>query len=182
ELHGAAHRAGDHVVLERHPRSRRPRLPRPRRDAADAGMGDEARRRARVHHPRAVGGGPARHRHPAHGARPQPRRRRPPRRPRPEDAEQLRMLRVLARFDAAIRPVFQFYRQVALIEKFAGELKTDRFYALDLDRKEAMTLDYLRMVHNAVKLGDPARAALAESLGVGVRDSPTMPERPLSRT
>ena len=42
---GAADRAGDARLLQRHPRRRRARLPRPRRPAADARMGHHAGRR-----------------------------------------------------------------------------------------------------------------------------------------
>jgi hypothetical protein len=65
-----------------------------------------------------------------------------------------------------IRPVVRFYRQIQVIEDFAGELKTDRFYALDLDRKERMTLHYVRMLGTALAMAQEALEVLAESLGV----------------
>ena len=55
ELRGAADRAGVARRLDRDPRRRRARLPRPRRAAADARMGHDARRRARVRAARLVG-------------------------------------------------------------------------------------------------------------------------------
>ena len=55
ELPGAADRAGDAVILQRHPRRGRARLPRPGRAAADARMGHDAGDGARIH-PAAPGG------------------------------------------------------------------------------------------------------------------------------
>ena len=49
QLPRAAHRAGRARRLRRHPRGGGARLPRPRRAAADAGMGLDARRFARIH-------------------------------------------------------------------------------------------------------------------------------------
>ena len=82
ELPGAADRAGDARHLDRHPRRRGARLPRPRRAAADAGMGHDAGRCARVHPARLVGRDLPGPRHPDHRARLQPARRRPARRAR----------------------------------------------------------------------------------------------------
>ena len=59
-----------------------PWLSRPRRAAADAGMGRDARRFARSHALASLGHGVARHRHPDHGARHQPHGRWPARRAR----------------------------------------------------------------------------------------------------
>ena len=85
ELHGAADRAGDARLLHRHPRRRGARLPRPRRAAADAGMGHHAGRRAANTIQRAwwvvTLPGPV---HPDHRARVQPVRRRAARRARSE--------------------------------------------------------------------------------------------------
>ena len=63
------------------------RLSRPRRAAADAGMGRDARRFARIHPLRPLDRRAARPRDPDHRRRDQPDRRRIARRARPEDAE-----------------------------------------------------------------------------------------------
>lgn len=63
-----------------------------------------------------------------------------------------------------ISAVVRFYRQIHMIEKFAEEMKSDRFYALDLDRKERMTLDYLRMIKTATRLGEKAKDTLRLAL------------------
>ena len=76
ELHRAADRAGDARVLVRHPRRGGARLPRPRRAAADAGMGHDAVRRAAILPERLVGAGLSGLRHSDHGAGVQPVRRR----------------------------------------------------------------------------------------------------------
>ena len=84
ELHGAPDRAGDARLLVGDPRRRRARLPRPRRAAADAGMGLDAGERARIHAERLVGRDVAGPSDPDHRARLQPDRRRPARRARSE--------------------------------------------------------------------------------------------------
>ena len=60
QLPRPAHRAGGARHLRCHPRGRGPRLPRPRRPAADAGMGRHAGRLARPHPRSALGHGAAR--------------------------------------------------------------------------------------------------------------------------
>ncbi len=86
ELPRAADRAGGARRLRRHPRSGGPRLPRPRRAAADAGMGHDARRLARVHPLRPVDRRAARPGDPHHRRRDQPDRRRAARRARSQNA------------------------------------------------------------------------------------------------
>ena len=83
ELRRAADRPGDARLLVGDPRCRGARLSRPRRAAADAGVGLDAGERARVHPERVVGRDAAGTGDPRHGARLQPHRRRPARRARP---------------------------------------------------------------------------------------------------
>ena len=85
QLPRAADRAGGARRLRRHPRGGGPRLPRPRRAAADAGMGHDAGRRARVHPLRPLDRRAARPGDPRHGARDQPDRRRAARRARSQE-------------------------------------------------------------------------------------------------
>src|SRR5690606_22956793 len=108
-LHGAADRTGDAVLLQCHPRCGGTGISWHGRAAADAGMGHDAGRGARIHPARLVGGDAARHRHPGHGAGHQPRRRRPARRPRPEDEEVVTLARLeienlVVEFDTASGP------------------------------------------------------------------------------
>ena len=121
---GAADRAGDAVLLQRHPRGGRARLPRPRRAAADARMGNHAGDGARVHPARLVGRDLPRPRHPDHGARHQPDRRRPARCARPEAAGDpdgaLRDQEPGRRVRDRIRPVPRRQRRVALGRRGRG--------------------------------------------------------------
>ena len=71
-------------LLQRHPRRGGARLPRHGRAAADARMGHDAGRGARVHPARLVGGDLPRPRHPGHRAGHQPDGRRAARRARPQ--------------------------------------------------------------------------------------------------
>ena len=87
--HGAADRAGDALLLQRHPRRRRTRLPRHGRAAADARMGHDAGRGARVHPARLVGRHLPRPCHPDHRSGDQSDRRRPARRARSQAEEVL---------------------------------------------------------------------------------------------
>ena len=64
-----------------------------------------------------------------------------------------------------IKPVVRFYRQVTLIERFAGDLRDASYAALAPARKKDMLVHYLRMIDEARALATDALVALDTSLG-----------------
>ena len=66
-----------------------------------------------------------------------------------------------------IDPVVLYYRQIASVARFAEDLRSEKYAALDAGRKVDMYKDYLDMSKYAVELAEAAIAALSSALEQG---------------
>lgn len=69
-----------------------------------------------------------------------------------------------------IRRVVRFYRQIKLIDELNADLKTDKFAALELDRKEQIILDLERTYHRATIMAEKALHELERALEIPVEE------------
>ena len=65
-----------------------------------------------------------------------------------------------------IDPVVLYYRQIGTLDMFADDLRSDRFIALEPERRRAMYTDYAALLSHAVVLGRTATEALEASLNM----------------
>ena len=62
-----------------------------------------------------------------------------------------------------IDPTIYYYRQIATLAQFAEDLRSDRYLALEPNRKLEMYKDYVAMGRYALQLADEAIAAIEKS-------------------